>query len=189
MKPKKLLLFSTLTFFVSTMMLIGATLAWFTNTQPIVNNIMTVGNLNVDATLYLAQEDVETPWLEVTKIDVSNMKPSDVLSYKLTLTNSGSLDGILHVGLQGFLDGSEEYPLMGVMDFYFENPFDELLILNDTLSTLVVGNQFSLVSGIEMPSLATYDLYFTFTFQASAGNEYQNGSLQIQTVFISLYQA
>jgi hypothetical protein len=78
---------------------------------------------------------------------------------------------------------------MGVMDFYFENPFDELLILDDTLSTLVESNQFSLVNGIEMPSLATYDLYFTFTFQASAGNEYQNGSLQIQTVFISLYQA
>lgn len=102
---------------LSLIMLAYSAYAWFTNRVAVTNIIISTGNIEVSATLKAGRDydfdgivdinqDGSDSYFEIGGeefIEIfSDLQPGDIVSFKLEITNEGSIDGILNIFLRGF---------------------------------------------------------------------------------------
>lgn len=102
---KKNLIFTLLTLVLSIGLLVVTTLAWFSSRPSTIEPvIVTTGNLSVEATLETQWNGTASTWTEVTTaVNFADRLPGDELFFKLTVENTGTVQGQLYVDVRNIV--------------------------------------------------------------------------------------
>ena len=106
---KKNLVFTLFTLVLSVGLLVVTTLAWFSSRPSTIEPvIIATGNLSVEATLEVQKNNGD--WLLVGEapyeagITFADVVPSDVFNFRLTIRNTGTIDGDLFVEVRNIVN-------------------------------------------------------------------------------------
>ncbi len=196
---KNRMLMSILALVGASLLLVGATLAWFTVSQTVNNDNIDLALINVDAVVTLETMIGET-WTSVDSINIAASEPGDSFQYRLTIYNSGNIGLKTDIILSNFIDGLTN-PLG------YDNPLSLLSVvtiaasnsINETygISTMTLSSAISQPANVYSPNLMLADnislaigetgyVYFTLSLPGTVGNDYRNLSLGIQQIRITL---
>ena len=195
---KNRMLMSILALVGASLLLVGATLAWFTVSQTVNNNDIDLAVINVDATVTLEKYDNDS-WGTVDSLFIQNSVPGDSYQYRLVIYNSGNIGLKSDVILSDFVSGlsnplgyQNELSLLNAYQIAATNSQNAYEISTTTITAaiadedntsspnLLIANDFSLAIG------ATGYVYFTLSLPSDITNEYRNLALAIQQIRITL---
>lgn len=180
------ILLSLLTIILVSVVAVGATRAYFSDTKTSTGNSFTAGTMNLKLN---GTDGVTATWA------MSNMKPGDLVSASINLTNPGSIDAN-HVEVSVANAVTDVAPTA-------TNPLDQVVQITslnyggaDILSSVSDsnGNGYKdlddLQAGLDNLSApaplgaSTKTLAMTVQFRADAGNEYQGDSDAMTMTFV-----
>lgn len=192
------MLMSILALVGASLLLVGATLAWFTVSQTVNNDDINLALINVDATVALEIYENEE-WVSADSIYIQNSVPGDSFQYRLVIYNSGNIGLKSDILLTNFVTGlsnplgyQNELSLLDAYQISATNSQNAYEITTNTLSSaiadiqntyspnLLLADDFSLAIG------ATGYVYFTLSLPGTVTNEYRNLALAIQEIRITL---
>jgi len=196
---KNRMLMSILALVGASLLLVGATLAWFTISQTVNNSGIDLALINVDAEVTL-ELNVNNVWTEVDQLFIQNSVPGDSYDYRLVIYNSGNVSLSSDIILSSLVSGRSNpfgYPneltLLNVYQISSSNSENDYEIATQTISSailesqntyspnLLIANDFSLGIG------STGYVYFTLSLPGeSMTNEYRNLALAIEQIRITL---
>lgn len=192
---KRRFVLSLLSLIGSAVLLVATTFAWFAISNQVAQNPIDLNaqGISVDSHLYLSTNGVD--YTETTNIDFQNHVPGDVVYYKITITNSDLSDINTRVILTGFTDsmadasGSDENYLAGktLLDktlISASNNVTTYNIDNQYLSDEVISDTVTLATVISLDKEESVDVFFSLTFDPTAGNDYQNLKLNIAHIYV-----
>jgi len=185
-KPtKRALLASALAVMLCVTMLVGATFAWFTDSEASAENIIKSGNLDVKMYWADGKENpaATTAWTDASEdaiFDYANWEPGYVQVRHIKIENVGSLAFKYEVNI---VPTGEVSDLADVIDVYYLDPAAQIanrtdLTENNKLGTLteVLANLSTTGSGSLLADESD-TITIALKMQESAGNEYQNLSI------------
>lgn len=188
---KNRMLLSILALVGASLLLVGATLAWFTISQTVSNNDIDLAVINVDATVTLEQY-VNSKWVPTTQINIQNSVPGNTYQYRLVITNIGNVGLKSNVILASLYSEVSTPSLLDAYQIAATNSKNAYEITTKTLSAaiadsintsspnLLIAKDFSLAIG------GFGYVYFTLTLPSSVTNQYQNIALEIRQIRITL---
>lgn len=193
---KKRLTLSLVALVGSVFLFIVASFAWFaiSDIVSLSPNTIQVQDIDVEATLYVSSNNID--FVEATSIDISLAMPGYIRYYKLVVSNNNNYAVSTQVKLYGFTDGYSDgaadtsnytagRSLMEVLYLDASNNINAETIINQAFDNLADGTDFITTHAVvDIPSSSSAELYFTITVSESAGNDYQNLSLDIDNLFV-----
>lgn len=169
----------------SIVLFIFVAFAWFASvskTEPI---IIETGSLKVECKFYRGfDDDGELEFVEITEAHLVFEKalPGNIYTFKLTVTNIGSVAGNLSIIANGI-----EASNPGVLDYFyieFTEPEEETIYLSedDNGSLLLFEDYF-------LESNTSFDFLFTIHIDGNtSGNDLKEQSLSIENFIVNLVQ-
>lgn len=208
---KKRLISSLMLLFITLGVFTTAVAAWFTPSAQYINNIIfTAGTIEGSGALYEVADFDRDGTLDIVggenvytakdSITIVAMKPGDVYTYRLDITNIGDLTGELEV----YFDGVDE-SLKNVLTFSSvvkDGDGEEIYGAGVNSKRLAAFQTFASVSGFEPESQVS--VFFQITFETLQElkildaemfaekqdlNEYKNSSFSIAKIIIKLTQS
>lgn len=205
---KKKMLLSIVALAASVLMFIGATFAWFVfkfsaDIDPVTG---TVVNVNASGGLEISTDGIT--YDTTNAIGVQDRVPGDVVYYQLVIDNTGETPLNVRVRFNGFVNEPAN-PLRSMVNYLAgRSLLDAILVsatnsvnsdvIDQVLMTDLIG---PLPPGItyETATLILFDnLYipvnggavitFSFTISPTAGNQYQNLNLSVDSIVIDAVQ-
>lgn len=188
-----------------------AAFAWFTPPQQAIENIIvTAGSIEVSARLYIASDfDLdgvldtvggEPVYTGITSLNLQDMKPGDVYSYRLDVCNDSDVDGQLEV----YFDGADG-KLSEVLSYASVIKEGEDTVAGGVTSRLL--SEHTLLAAANLPPCEDspqISIFFTITFERLEQlklldaerfgekenlNEYQNLSFSVARIIVKLTQS
>lgn len=195
---KNRMLMSILALVGASLLLVGATLAWFTVSQTVNNDDINLALINVDATVALEIYENDA-WVSTDSLYIQNSVPGDSFQYRLVIYNSGNIGLKSNILLTNLVSGlsnplgyQNELSLLDAYQISSTNSQNAFEITTQTLSSaiaeiqnsypphLLIAKDFSLTVG------STGYVYFTLSLPSTVTNEYRNLALAIQEIRITL---
>lgn len=195
---KNRMLMSILALVGASLLLVGATLAWFTVSQTVNNDDINLALINVDATVALEIYENDA-WVSTDSLYIQNSVPGDSFQYRLVIYNSGNIGLKSNILLTNLVSGlsnplgyQNELSLLDAYQISSTNSQNAFEITTQTLSSaiaeiqnsypphLLIAKDFSLTVG------STGYVYFTLSLPSTVTNEYRNLALTIQEIRITL---
>ncbi|PKL00583.1 MAG: hypothetical protein CVV56_05545 [Tenericutes bacterium HGW-Tenericutes-1] len=196
---KNRMLMSILALVGASLLLVGATLAWFTVSTTVNNDNIDLALINVDATVALEMYVIDT-WVTTDSINISASEPGDSYQYRLVIYNSGNVGLTTDIILSDFVDGltnplgyQNELSLLNALTISATNS------VNTTyeITTMTLSSAIGQSSNFYTPNLMLADnvslaigetgyVYFTLSLPGTVGNDYRNLTLGIQQIRITL---
>lgn len=192
------MLMSILALVGASLLLVGATLAWFTVSQTVNNDDINLALINVDATVALEIYENDA-WVSTDSLYIQNSVPGDSFQYRLVIYNSGNIGLKSNILLTNLVSGlsnplgyQNELSLLDAYQISSTNSQNAFEITTQTLSSaiaeiqnsypphLLIAKDFSLTVG------STGYVYFTLSLPSTVTNEYRNLALAIQEIRITL---
>jgi hypothetical protein len=199
----KKLVFSLSFLIASFLILLTATIAWFTILPAIIGPIQkSVSDPEFSSILYIGvDEDFDNIIDQVEGIDqylpigfenynISNWFPGQIKYFKIIIANEGSNDITTSILFEAISNGSAvDDPLADVMLIHFEHPtIPSRVIAGQSFTSLIDGdfisNGFILASDITVLFEESVTVYFSIEMSPDAGNIYQNLYLIIGRIVI-----
>lgn len=213
---RKKIVYSLVMLLLSLGVLTTAAAAWFTPTEKYINNIIfTAGTVEVSGALFKAADfdldgeldivggaNVYTP---VQQLVITDMKPGDVYSYRLDVTNIGGVAGDLEVYFDGADEGLKDVLTFGSV--VKDGEGQEIQGAGALRTRLATTQVFAAVSELAPSSTsqnAQISVYFHITFETLEQlkildaetfsdkqdlNDYKNLSFSIAKIIVELTQA
>ena len=200
---------SIVAFTASIFLFVVATFAWLTLSNLVDANITEIDFNNVEATAILElSEDAWQTSSPTSAISFANSVPGDTFYYRLIIENTGAVDIFSAVLFKGFTNDAASalgdqtnfangQTLIDILEIGVSiNTFDSETItytlLSDLIGELMPGDTYAtvmctLASNLSIPVGDSDTVYITIRIAESAGNDYQNlklliDSIQIQSV-------
>lgn len=170
----------------SIVLFVFVTFAWFASlskTEPIIIN---TGSLKADCHFYRGIDAnqngtiEETEYQEITEAHLSfpDIIPGDIFTFKLGVTNQGTIAGFLSIKANGIETDYEDLP--DYFAFTFSSPFSGNVPL--TSGSVVLFQNYVLDEG------QNYDFVFSVNISGNAPNDIKGKSLTIDNFTVDLIQ-
>lgn len=188
---KKALLASVLSMMVCVVMLIGTTFAWFTDSVTSANNRIQAGNLKIDL-LMDKEENGTYASIATTTGDIFNIadkaqnsnntlwEPNKTQVVYLAIENKGSLDVKYKVTLDVTNGNTSEKPLTDVLEYAITpdaTADNKVTTWDETAGKTVVAGKQEVAADVFLKAKTTHYFALSVHMLATAGNEYQNGTV------------
>ncbi len=186
---KRALIVSALSLLLCVSMLVGSTMAWFTDTESVFVNEVHAGTLDIDIVDAEGKSLVGQELSFIDKDEVITWEPGarHVLE-SVKVVNNGNLWAKCKVALNyADDDATDGVDLGDVIDVYIDGSTEPAGTLS-TLSQTAIGNEFSLAPAGKDGSSATYG-EIKLVMQTTAGNEYQDKSISGVSITVLATQA
>jgi len=186
----KALILSAVMLMTCLSVLFASTYTWFIDSESSVDNTVMSGTLDVSLTAKAADGN-DINLAEDKIVNEMNWQPSDKNAVALTITNNGSIDIKFDLNLT-VVDPAPATDLSPAIWYVFTPDADLPTAINpytpcDEPAVPVLLSAFTPVSGVTLAAGASTTYRLDYGFLCAAGNEYQNGTLNV-TVNVGAYQ-
>ena len=190
---KNRMLMSILALVGASLLLVGATLAWFAVSTTVNNSDIDLALVNVHAEVTL-ESYVNGTWEQTDSIIITASEPGDSYVYRLKIENKGNIGLNTDIFMKGFnplvTNGLSLLNVITISSYNNVNTTYEISTM--TLSSAIAheNNTYSpnllLASDVSLAIAGIGYIYFTLSLPGSVSNEYQNLSFEIQQIVITL---
>ena len=204
MKKENLLIYSRMAILAALLVLLAAaSYAWFVTGAKVDGIIIQTGYIDTEVKLYSVSdfnldgvfdldESGEVIAVPITEIEIADMNPGEKFTYRIDITNTGNIDGILTVSIGGFSGELADvlYTLLIYPEGYggqYLNGLSEVVLLEDFQlnadETIVLYFQIEFCT---VERLAEGDISYNDTHEGF--NYYRNSVFGISTLTVNLTQ-
>lgn len=171
----------SLMIFLTIILIISITFAWFMiikKTDPIIVN---TGSLHTSAKLYYKNDNEVYEEIVAGGIKFTNVVPGETYDYKIVVNNLGTIAGSLDINLYEVLTTHPD--LMTGFTINYLNP-----LTNENISMIISNDNLNIFSNYVLDSNNSFDFYFSVVVTDVVSSIYCNESLTITSFVIRLDQ-